>query len=721
MYDPASPKMLFIGAPRPFPAHGPQVSPVIPTPIGPGSTYYCKPASTGTGDGSSLANAATFSQTALDTAGAGSVVILAGSGNTASPTIYRCATVEGSDSNQLGLSTDQVIIGETTGAELRGSFVIGNGVLDTWVTGDQSSTWKITLGTDITYLSTAGYQSGGYGTVNSAYPWLTYPEDLFWDGVWLDRCDVGATLIAGQWTGDPDTGILVVYPPTAASDKNPNHHLTELSSYLNFGTIVQSNGAGDSAVVSNLVFNQFAGQRQFCVIDLVASAGGSDTLSDNSLGTDKGWTVTYCEFKYCHSGAVFAGSYSVVDYNLIHDMGQQAIKGYNEAPSFQFNEIYNVNEPKPSGAQWDNTNEAGVGKFNNTHAAVFNHNYCHNIYGPGPWADYAYWDCEFLWNTFDGFDEQALRIEMTNKAHVAFNLIRNTARIYTDGADTLDSASSQALWLAQAGGSECHTNLIDNSAAGSGGILTDDQIRSYNWVGSPGNNGVIGDGSELYYSVPTLAGLSIHDNVTLLGSGYGHTGITITTTADFTTAGGTLDANVGSSGLVTVTVDQPSPAVQYPIDQHMMDDESTYPILGIDDEYLIGTSTTVITVTGSKVSYTNMDRGMYSSTPAAHTAGAAVTAPNPTQSITAVDAAAARLIFDHNVYVIPSAGWTENPDDGGTNHYGDYTKPFRGAHPTDASGVYAHTQHRYFTPATWKSLDGQDAHSVFSLTGIANY
>jgi hypothetical protein len=716
MYDPGSPRMLFIGAPRPFPAHGPQVAPTIPAPTGSGSTYYCAPVSSGSGTGSSPSNAAAFSQTALEAAGSGSVIVLAGSGNPANPTIYRCTTVAGSGSNQFGPATDQVIIGATTGVELRGSVVIGNGNIATWVTGTQSGTWTMTI--DESYLSTDGYQSSGYGTAGQNYPALTYPEDLFWNGIWLDRVPSGTTLVAGQWTGDPDTGILVVFPPTAV---NPNTVLTELSTFQNFGTIIQSNGAGDSITISNIVFNQFSGQRQFCVIDLTSSAGGSDTLSDNSLGIGKGWTVEYCEFKYCHSGAVFGGSYSVVQYNLIHDMGQQGIKGYNEAPAFRYNEIYNVNEPKPSGAQWDNTNEAGVGKFNNCHAAVFDYNWCHNIFGPGPWADYAYWDCEFMWNTMDGFDEQSFRIEMTNKAHVAYNLIRNTARIYTDGTDTLDGASSQALWLAQAGYGECHHNLIDNSAAGSGGILTDDQIRSYNWVGSPGNNGVIGDGTELYYSVPTLVGLTVHDNVTLLGAGFGHTGITITTTADFTTAGGTLDADLASSGLVTVTVDQPSPKVQYPIDQHMMDDPSTYPILGIDDEYLIGTAATVITVTGSKVSYTAMDRGMYSTAPAAHTAGAAVTAPNPTQSITAVETVAAESIFDHNVYVIPSAGWIENPDDGGTNHYGDYTKPFRGAHPTDASGVYAYTQHRYFTPTTWKSFDGQDAHSVFSLTGGANY
>lgn len=719
-YDPGDPRMLFIGAPRPFPAHGPQASPTIPAPTGSGVTYYCAPTSQGSGNGSSPSNAAAFSQTALNAAGQGSVVVLAGSGNPAAPTIYRCTTVPGSITNEYTPRTGQVIIGATTGAELRGSVVIGAGNIATWTTGTQSGTWTINLGTSTAYLTTdGGYQSGGYGTAGGLYPALTYPEDLFWAGVWLDRVPVGTTLAAGQWTGDPSTGILIVYPPTAV---DPNTVLTELSTYQNFGVIIQSNGSGDSVTISNLVFNQFSGARQFCQVDLTASAGGSATLSDNSLGTGKGWTIEYCEFKYCHTGAVFAGSYSVVQYNTIHDIGQQAVKGYDESPTVQYNEIYNINQPRqPSGAQWDNTNEAGVGKFNNCHAPRFIGNWCHNIYGPGPWCDYAYWGGEFKWNTMVGFDEQAFRIEMTNKAEVAYNLIINTGRIYDGNGSALDGQSSQALWLAQAAGSSCHHNMILNGASGSGGILVAHQVRSCNWVGSPQDNGVVGDGTELYYSVPSLVGVSVHDNVIQLGAGLGYTGGSFTVSTDFESQGGTLDATISSSA-TTFTIDQPTPAVSYPADQNLTADPSTYATFTIDSEQIAMTSSTVITVTAGKITYTNMQRGANSTTPATHSAGAGVTIGYWDQSINSMIAATSLSIFDRNVYIVPSAQQSENPNSGGTSAYGDNTRPFRWGYPsTGLPGVFAYATHRYFGPANWKSLAGQDAHSVVAAVGGGNY
>jgi hypothetical protein len=402
-------------------------------------------------------------------------------------------------------------------------------------------------------------------------------------------------------------------------------------------------------------------------------------------------------------------------------MGQQGIKGIYEAPVIQWNEFYNINAPAPTtGAQWDNTNEAGIGKFANCHAPVFQYNWCHNIYGPGPWPDYSFQGAVFKWNTFSGMDEQAFRIEMTNNAEVAYNLISNTARIYSGSA--LDNQSSQALWLAQCKGTSCHHNMILNGAAGSGGILCANQARSYNWVGSPANNGVIGDGTEQYYTIPSLVGVSVQHNVVQLGTGEGHSGCSFTVSADFVASGGTLDASIGSGAGVTIVVDQPSPAVQYPTDQNMTSDSSTYASFLIDSEYLVMTSSTVISVAGSKITYTNMARGNFSTTPASHSAGAAVSCANPYFSIAAMQAAEALPLFDRNAYVIPSAQQSENPNSGGTNHYGDYTRPFRWGYPSDGlPGVFAYSTHRYFGVSNWLALASQDAHSTFATSGGGNY
>lgn len=198
------------------------------------------------------------------------------------------------------------------------------------------------------------------GKCDPEHPACTFPEDVFVDGVPLQRVTEQSSVSPGKWYLDYSTRRAYI-------GTNPNHHKVEISLVAH-----AFYGGAKNVTIQGLTIEKYA------------DTAGEGAIQGESKGGQRshGWIVRNNVIKFNHGMGIRVSDGMQVLNNKIDNNGQMGLGGSGNSILVAGNEIaYNNYAGYKYG--W----EAGGAKFTFTKGLVVRDNFAHNNNGPGLWTD----------------------------------------------------------------------------------------------------------------------------------------------------------------------------------------------------------------------------------------------------------------------------------------------------------------------------------------------
>lgn len=297
----------------------------------------------------------------------------------------------------------------------------------------------------------------GTGNCTAGFPLCDHSDDLFYDGVPLNR-QASQTLsgsgTSAQWFWDQTSHIIYVHT-------NPSGHVLQTSISQN---AIQ--GPANNVTIRGLKIQHYAAPLQ------TACVGGLTGISFPALNQNLAWVVENNDISGCHGrgSEVLAGW--KFNNNFVHDNGNMGVGGNGDAIFFTNNE--------ESGNNYAGVNcgfECGAFKFVFTHNGTWNGNYIHDNLGNGMWWDIDNKSITAQGNTIVNNQSNGLMIEISDGCVVSDNYISGNADIpglanhFLEGVNLLISAT-QRCWV--------YNNTVIAGPNNSNGLFVVGQNRGTN-------------------------------------------------------------------------------------------------------------------------------------------------------------------------------------------------------------------------------------------------
>lgn len=248
-----------------------------------------------------------------------------------------------------------------------------------------------------------------------------------------------ATITTGQYYYNTSSHYICM-------KDNPAGQMVELSDHTYpYAIGANSGGAGGNptgVVISGIVVEQYANYFQFGMIGS-QYAGGA-------------WVLDHVEIKLAHATGVVIPS-GFIRYAYMHDNGCDPFEigngaNYSQGSGVEFSEISANNW-----AGFDEADEAGPGKFISTYNAVFLHNYSHDNFGSGFWADISNVGLEVAYNIISYNHRMGIHYEISYNGKIHHNVLINngpagggTLGIFISTSANTEVWANQ-IWVTQAG------------------------------------------------------------------------------------------------------------------------------------------------------------------------------------------------------------------------------------------------------------------------------
>ena len=274
----------------------------------------------------------------------------------------------------------------------QGAVLSGSKVLTRW--RKNGSVW-----------STAGFLPpvpGDHGQCLDSVPTCSYTEDVFLDKSRLKRVDSESAVTAGTVYADYRANTITI-------GDDPRRRLVEqaVAPSLIRATV-------DDVTVANLVLEQAANEAQ---------TGAVESRQDRPDRAGSGWRILHNEVRLNHGVGVGFASAATVAGNFIHHQGQLGFGAWGAGSVVSDNEI-SFNGAAGYSLEW----EAGGSKSWETDHQTLSHNYVHDNWGPGLWADGGNMDTSYEFNKIVDNWGAGIKHEISYDATIRNNEVSGNGR-----------------------------------------------------------------------------------------------------------------------------------------------------------------------------------------------------------------------------------------------------------------------------------------------------
>jgi hypothetical protein len=255
-----------------------------------------------------------------------------------------------------------------------------------------------------------------------------WPEDLFLDGVPLERAASVAEVGPGTWYFDYAADRVYL-------GSDPAGHVVEISVLPH-----AFSGSASGVTIRGVVIEKYATPAQ------------QGALQGNAT---RGWTVEDSEIRLNHGIGLRTGPGMRVLRNRIHHNGQMGIGGSGDGVLVEANEIDHNNT-----LGFDPAWEAGGSKFVRTDGLVLRGNFSHHNHGHGLWTDIDNAGTLYEGNRLEDNSRSGIFHEISYRAVIRGNVARRNGGAgaqWVDGAGILVNSSRDV---------EIHDNTVEGNLNG---------------------------------------------------------------------------------------------------------------------------------------------------------------------------------------------------------------------------------------------------------------
>jgi parallel beta-helix repeat protein len=253
--------------------------------------------------------------------------------------------------------------------------------------------------------STAGFlpaAPGNLGDCLESAPTCAYTEDVFLDKKRLNRVDSTSAVTAGTVYADYRSNVITI-------GDDPRHHLVEQAVAPSLVRALV-----DDVTVANLILEQAANEAQ---------VGAVESRQAQPHRAGSGWRILHNEVRLNHGAGLGFADAATVTANFIHDQGQLGFGAWGAGSALSNNEI-SFNGAAGYSPEW----EAGGSKSWLTDHHTLTHNYVHDNWGPGLWADGGNMDTYYEYNKITDNWGAGIQHEISYDATIRHNQISGNGR-----------------------------------------------------------------------------------------------------------------------------------------------------------------------------------------------------------------------------------------------------------------------------------------------------
>jgi parallel beta-helix repeat protein len=253
--------------------------------------------------------------------------------------------------------------------------------------------------------STAGFlpaAPGNLGECLESAPTCAYTEDVFLDKKRLNRVDSPSAVTAGTVYADYRSNVITI-------GDDPRPHLVEQAVAPSLVRALV-----DDVTVANLILEQAANEAQ---------VGAVESRQAQPHRAGSGWRILHNEVRLNHGAGLGFADAATVTANFIHDQGQLGFGAWGAGSALSNNEI-SFNGAAGYSPEW----EAGGSKSWLTDHHTLTHNYVHDNWGPGLWADGGNMDTYYEYNKITDNWGAGIQHEISYDATIRHNQISGNGR-----------------------------------------------------------------------------------------------------------------------------------------------------------------------------------------------------------------------------------------------------------------------------------------------------
>jgi len=305
-------------------------------------------------------------------------------------------------------------------------------------------------------------------------PTCVYTEDVFFDKKRLNRVNSVSDVTVGSVYADYSTNTITI-------GDDPKSHSVEqaVAPGLIKGTV-------DDVTVANLVLEEAANEAQ---------VGAVETRQVTPRRSGVGWRIHHNEVHLNHGVGLGFADDAVVTANFIHHQGQLGFGAWGAGSVVSNNEI-SFNGTAGYSWEW----EAGGSKSWQTVHQTITHNYVHNNWGPGLWADGGNMDTRYEYNKINRNWAAGIQHEISYDATIRHNEISGNGRSHKGwawdaGIQIQSSGGTRLIDIAY--------NVVENNANGI--TLIDSGKRA--------------DEDPAPYGPHVVRNVRVHDNIVTMSAG----------------------------------------------------------------------------------------------------------------------------------------------------------------------------------------------------------
>jgi parallel beta-helix repeat protein len=274
----------------------------------------------------------------------------------------------------------------------QGTVLNGSKVLTGW--RKNGSVWSTTG-----FLPAA---PGNQGECLESAPTCAYTEDVFVDKKRLNRVDSPSAVTAGTVYADYRSNVITI-------GDDPRDHLVEQAVAPSLVRALV-----DDVTVANLILEQAANEAQ---------VGAVESRQAQPHRAGSGWRILQNEVRLNHGAGLGFADAATVTANFIHHQGQLGFGAWGAGSAVSNNEI-SFNGAAGYSPEW----EAGGSKSWLTDHHTLTHNYVHDNWGPGLWADGGNMDTYYEDNKITDNWGAGIQHEISYDATIRHNQISGNGR-----------------------------------------------------------------------------------------------------------------------------------------------------------------------------------------------------------------------------------------------------------------------------------------------------
>ena len=268
-------------------------------------------------------------------------------------------------------------------------------------------------------------------------PTCTYAEDVFVNKKRLTRVGSASAVRAGTVYADYGSNTIII-------GDDPRFHLVEqaVAPSLIQGTV-------DNVTVADLVLEEAANDAQVGAVE-------SRQVTPHRVGA--GWQILHNEVRLNHGVGLGFADHARITANVIHHQGQLGFGAWGTGSVLSNNEI-SFNGTAGYSPDW----EAGGGKSWQTDGETITHNFVHDNWGPGVWADGGNLNTRYEYNKIIDNRGAGIQHEISYDASILHNEVSGNGRTnkgwaWGAGIQIQSSGGARSIEIAY--------NVVDDNANG---------------------------------------------------------------------------------------------------------------------------------------------------------------------------------------------------------------------------------------------------------------